>query len=232
MSTLNSPPVDAIINRLYAEAERGGGRREGAGGRTGRGGSGGRGHRGQRGVDGEWSARDSREYWASAKDRYMAVPPEAGRLLYVMARSRRARVIVEFGASFGISTLHLAAGLRDSGGDRLITTEYEPNKVAATRAVLAEAALGDLVEVREGEALDTLAVDVPEPVDLVFLDGAKPLYLDVLRLLMPRLAPGAVVLADNTNSSGASAYRDHVRTDAAWVSTATADRMEVSVFAG
>ena len=150
----------------------------------------------------------------------------------MLARARGARVIVEFGASFGISTMHLAAALRDSGGGQLITTEYEASKVAATRGVLAEARLGDLVEVREGEALDTLARDVPVPVDLVFLDGAKSMYLAVARLLMPRLAPGAVVVADNADSAGARNYRDYVRTDPAWVSTATQDRVEISVYTG
>jgi predicted O-methyltransferase YrrM len=219
MSTLNSSPVNAIIDRLYDDAQRS---------RTGRG-PGGPGHRRE---DGGWSLQDAREYWTAARHKYMAVSRETGRLLYVLARTRRAQVIVEFGASFGISTLHLAAALRDCGGGRLITTEYEPNKVAATRAVLSEAGLGDLVEVREGEALETLAGDVPTPIDFLFLDGAKPMYLDVLRLLMPRLAPGAVVLADNSDSSGARNYRDYVRTDAAWVSTSTADRTEISVFAG
>jgi predicted O-methyltransferase YrrM len=197
MSTLNSPPVGAIIDRLY--------------------------------VDADAAPSDHR---TASRHRYMAVPRETGRLLYVLARSRRARVIVEFGASFGISTLHLAAALRDSGGGCLITTEHEPNKVAATRAVLTEAGLGDLVEVRAGDARQTLAGDVPAPVDFLFLDGAKQMYLDVLRLLMPRLSPGAVVVADNADSSGARDYRAYVRTDAAWVSSATADRTEVSIFAG
>jgi predicted O-methyltransferase YrrM len=56
-----------------------------------------------------------------------------------------------------------------------------------------------VAEVRLGDALETLQ-EVPEPVDLVFLDGWKDLYLPVLKLLEPRLRPGAVVLADNIHT--------------------------------
>lgn len=55
------------------------------------------------------------------KDFPLAVSRETGTLLYMMARSSRTRTIVEFGTSFGISTLHLAVALRDNGGGRLIT---------------------------------------------------------------------------------------------------------------
>ena len=68
---------------------------------------------------------------------------------------RGARTIVEFGTSFGISTLHLAAALRDNGGGRLITSEFEPSKVARARDNLTAGGLIDLVEIREGDALQT-----------------------------------------------------------------------------
>jgi predicted O-methyltransferase YrrM len=73
------------------------------------------------------------------------------------ARFARARNIVEFGTSCGISTLHLAAALRDNGGGRLIRSEFERSKVARARKNLAAGGLSDLVEVREGDALETLA---------------------------------------------------------------------------
>ena len=66
------------------------------------------------------------DYYGRLKDMPLAVSRETGRLLYMLARSCGARTIVEFGTSFGISTLHLAAALRDNGGGRLITTEFEP----------------------------------------------------------------------------------------------------------
>lgn len=117
----------------------------------------------------------------------------------MLARSTGARTIVEFGTSFGISTLHLAAALRDNGGGRLITTEFEPSKVARAREHLKAARLIDLVDIREGDAVQTLSTDLPDAIDLLLLDGAKALYPDILRLVESRLRPGALVLADNAD---------------------------------
>lgn len=146
--------------------------------------------------------RSKTEYldlYGRLKDLWLPVSRETGALLYLLARSSGARHIVEFGTSFGISTLHLAAALRDNGGGRLITSEFEPSKVAQARAHLGEGGVADLVEIREGDALRTLAVDLPDTIDLVLLDGAKSLYADVLDLLESRLRPGALVVADNTD---------------------------------
>ena len=116
-------------------------------------------------------------------------------------RGARARTIVEFGTSFGISTLHLAAALRDNGGGRLITSEFEPSKAARARDNLKAGGLIDLVEIREGDALETLSVDLPDTIDLVLLDGAKALYPEILSLLESRLKPGAFIVADNADYS-------------------------------
>jgi predicted O-methyltransferase YrrM len=115
----------------------------------------------------------------------------------MLARSVQVRSIVEFGTSFGISTLHLAAALRDNGGGRLIGSEFEPTKIARARENLGTAGLSDLVEIREGDALQTLARDLPDSIDLVFLDGAKSLYSPILSLLEGRLRSGALIVADN-----------------------------------
>src|SRR6185437_14522742 len=117
------------------------------------------------------------------------------------ARSSKARTIVEFGTSFGISTLHLAAALRDNGGGRLITSEFEPSKAQRAKANLKAGGLLDLVEIREGDALETLAQDPPETIDLVLLDGAKSLYSEILSLIESRLRPGALIVADNADMS-------------------------------
>jgi predicted O-methyltransferase YrrM len=127
------------------------------------------------------------------------VSPETGILLYMLARATGARAIVEFGTSFGVSTLHLAAALRDNGGGRLIGTEFEPSKVVHARENLAAAGLSDLVEIREGDALETLARDLPDTIDLVLLDGAKPLYPRILSLIESRLREGALIVADNAD---------------------------------
>jgi predicted O-methyltransferase YrrM len=130
------------------------------------------------------------------KDCYIPVSRDQGSFLYLTARALGAKRIVEFGTSFGISTLYLAAAVRDNGGGIVIGSELEPSKHRRAVAHIEEAGLADVVEVRLGDALETLK-EVPEPLDLAFLDGWKDLYLPVLELLEPRLRPGAVVLADN-----------------------------------
>jgi len=129
------------------------------------------------------------------KDAYIPISPDQGRFLYQTARLIDARTIVEFGTSFGISAIYLAAAAKANGG-RFTGTELEPHKVAAARANLASAGLSDRAEVREGDALDTLK-DLEGPIDLLLLDGWKDLYLPVLKMLLPNLKPGAVVFADN-----------------------------------
>lgn len=147
------------------------------------------------------SKTDYLDYYGRLKDFPLAVSRETGVLLYMLARSCGATTIVEFGTSFGISTLHLAAALRDNGGGRLVTSEFEPSKLARARKNLKAAGLIDLVEFREGDALQTLSVDLPEPIDLVLLDGAKALYPEILSLIESRLRPGALIVADNADYS-------------------------------
>ncbi|WP_454855450.1 O-methyltransferase [Rhizobium binxianense] len=139
------------------------------------------------------------DFYGRLKDLWLPVSRETGALLYMLARGSGARSIVEFGTSFGISTLHLAAALRDNGGGRLITSEFEPSKIRRARQNLADGGLIDLVEFREGDALKTLSADLPETIDLLLLDGAKPLYREVLDLVEDRLSPGALIVADNAD---------------------------------
>lgn len=162
------------------------------------------------------------------KDLWLPVSRETGTLLYMLARSSGARAIVEFGTSFGISTLHLAAALRDNGGGQLISSEFEPGKVRRARAHLAEAGLDDLVEIRQGDALQTLSDDLPGAINLVLLDGAKALYADILDLLEDRLAPGALIVADNADD--APDYLARVRAPGSgYLSVAVGDDVELSM---
>jgi len=145
------------------------------------------------------SPTDYQALYSRMKDFHLAVSPETGMMLYMLARATGARAIVEFGTSFGVSTLHLAAALRDNGAGQLISTEFEPSKVARARENLAAAGLSDLVEIREGDAIETLARDLPDTIDLVLLDGAKPLYPSILSLIEKRLRIGAFIVADNAD---------------------------------
>ncbi|MCS3469127.1 putative O-methyltransferase YrrM [Pseudomonas sp. JUb42] len=147
------------------------------------------------------SKTEYQQLYSHLKDFALPVSRETGALLYMLARSSKARSIVEFGTSFGISTLHLAAALRDNGGGHLIGSEFEADKAQRARQNLAAGGLQDLVEIREGDALQTLAVDLPDGIDLVLLDGAKSLYMEVLALVQKHLCPGALIIADNADYS-------------------------------
>jgi predicted O-methyltransferase YrrM len=177
------------------------------------------------------SKTEYRSFYAQLKDLPLAVSRETGTLLYMLARSCGARSIVEFGTSFGISTLHLAAALRDNGGGRLITSEFEPSKVARARENLAAGGLADLVEIREGDALQTLGVDLPPTIDLLLLDGAKALYPEILGLVESRLRPGALIVADNADDS--PDYLARVRSpQGGYLSTPFAEDVELSMRLG
>ena len=142
---------------------------------------------------------------------YLAVGEDDGRLLHVLARAMQAKRIVEFGASYGVSTLYLAAAAEEVDG-LVITTEAHPDKCAALRANLAEAGLAHRVELLEGDARETLR-EVEGPIDLLVLDGWKSQYLPVFELLKPALRSGALVAADNIAHPAAAAYVERVAQD-------------------
>ena len=144
----------------------------------------------------EAEAKDYKSLYRSHAEHYLGVTPNFGRFLYMCARVCRAKRIVEFGTSFGISTVYLACALRDNGGGQLIGTELEATKAARARESLATAGLADQVEIRVGDALDTLR-QIDGPLDMVLLDGAFSLYFPVLKLLEPHLRSGAVVIGEN-----------------------------------
>ena len=178
--------------------------------------------------------RSKTEYldlYARMKDLWLPVSRETGVLLYQLTRSTNARNIVEFGTSFGLSTLYLAAALRDNGGGRLIGSEFEPSKVAKARQHLVEGGVDDLVEIREGDALKTLAIDLPESIDLLLLDGAKSIYCEILELVEGRLRTGALIVADNADFS--PDYLARVRSpDNGYLSVPFREDVELSIRLG
>lgn len=177
------------------------------------------------------SKTDYRDLYERLKDLWLPVSRNTGTLLYLLARSIKAKTIVEFGTSFGISTLHLASALRDNGGGRLISTEFEPTKVTKAREHLVAGGLADLVEIREGDALKSLATHLPNAIDLVLLDGAKALYNDILTLVEARLLPGALIVADNADQS--PDYLARIRScNSGYLSVAIGEDVELSMRIG
>ncbi len=174
----------------------------------------------------------ARERAEAMSEFYIPVTPEAGRLLYSLVRATRPATVVEFGMSFGISAVHLAAAVRDNGSGRVVTTELSATKIAAAKQTFAETGLDDVITILDGDALSTLA-ELDGPVDFVLLDGWKDLYLSVIELLEPRLSPGVLVVADNTNSADTQPYLDRVHNpDNGYVSfnfhVRDSDSMEIS----
>lgn len=185
-----------------------------------------------RGDEVKWNFATSEEKAALMHDALLPVDRDAGRFLYAVARSISAKRIVEFGTSFGVSTIYFAAAVKDEGGGIVIGSELEPTKVAKANQHLAEAGFSQFAEIRPGDAMQTLRDT--GTVDLLFLDGWKLMYLNVLKLLMPNLRQGAVVLADDVTlfPDDVATYLDFVRDPANGFVTATlplGDGIEYSV---
>jgi predicted O-methyltransferase YrrM len=218
MSTLTTAPLAPLLDRLFEEAEAASSPAIAALSRDER----------ERLMQ---SKTEYLEFYGRLNDLWLSVSRETGALLYMLARGSKARTIVEFGTSFGISTLHLAAALRDNGGGHLNTSEFEPSKVARARLNLTKGRLVDLVEIRQGDALKTLSFDLPETIDLLLLDGAKSLYPEILSLVESRLRPGAYIVADNADYS--PEYLERVRSPASgYMSTPFAGDVELSMRTG
>jgi predicted O-methyltransferase YrrM len=181
-----------------------------------------------------WAAASASERSEAFRDFYIPISPEAGQLLYALVRSGRPDTVVEFGTSFGISTIYLAAAVTDNGTGHVITTELSEHKVQAAGANLARAGVAAAVTILAGDALETLA-GVPGPIGLVLLDGWKELCLPVLRLLEPRLVPGALVVADDSTHASLGEYLAFVRDPAngyVTVNFPVADGLEISCWTG
>ncbi|MEH2274536.1 MAG: class I SAM-dependent methyltransferase [Nostoc sp.] len=132
-------------------------------------------------------------------DKYISIERDQGELMYLIARSINAKTIVEFGTSFGISTIYLATAVRDNGGGVVIGTEIVHEKVIQARKNIAEAGLETYVDIREGDALETLKT-LNQTVDLVLIDGWTHLALDVLKIIDPLIRPGGIIISDNVNT--------------------------------
>ncbi|MCV7228084.1 O-methyltransferase [Mycolicibacterium komossense] len=130
-------------------------------------------------------------------DKLLPISAAQGNLLYLLVRAQRPRCVVEFGTSFGVSTIYLAAAMRDTGvGGHVIGTEMVPYKVAQARSNLTAAGLTDHVEIREGDARQTLR-ELDRPIDFLLLDGWPSLAIEVLQTAEPMLAKGALIAVDN-----------------------------------
>ncbi len=155
-----------------------------------------------------WDADDRRDRLL------LRIGPETGRLVNILARGARARIIVELGTSYGYSTVWLAAAARETGG-RVISIDLARDKQDYARTRLERAGLAKHVEWRTGDALEILK-ELEGPLDFVLIDLWKDLYIPCFDLIAPKLATGAILVADNMlrpvfARPDADAYRAHVR---------------------
>ncbi|MEV6417582.1 class I SAM-dependent methyltransferase [Kribbella sp. NPDC051718] len=211
-NTLQSPAVQKVLDRLFEDAKRDDDVRSPSG-------------------DGfSYESATAQERADALADIYMPISAAGGGLLYSLVRAARPSTVVEFGTSYGISTIYLAAAVADNGFGEVLTTELSATKIAAAQSNLTEAGIADQVKILPGDALTTLA-DIPGPIGLLLLDGWKDLCLPVLRLLEDRLAPGALVVADDSSFPSMSDYLTYIRNPTnGYVTTSfpVEDGMEIS----
>lgn len=137
-------------------------------------------------------------------DKMIALERIKAEFVYQVCRSIRARKVVEAGTSFGVSTIFLAAAIRENikedGGEGCVyCSEYEPEKAKIARANFEEAGVSDLIDLHEGDILSELK-DVDDTIDFILMDIWGPIPRPLLEMFSDRLRPGAVVIADNTES--------------------------------
>lgn len=147
------------------------------------------------------------------EQRLLAISPECGQLLALLASlAPQTGLIVEVGTSSAYSTLWLALACRGSSR-RIRTFEKLPGKLALAKETIRKAGLEDRVELTPGDAMQTL--DQAHDISFCFLDGDKQQYLPCYEKVVPRMIPGAVLVADNVVSHAAEVapFLDRVRSD-------------------
>ncbi len=142
------------------------------------------------------------EIAAFRRDKLVALDRDKAEFCYQLCRANDARRIIEVGTSHGVSTLYLAAALRDNvrlrgGAGIVIGTEYEPVKARAARANFEDAGLSRFIDLREGDLRETLK-QIDGPVDFVLVDIWIAMARPALEMIAPHLRPGAIVVCDNT----------------------------------
>ena len=195
-SPLNDPKLEALLDRLHARSDAEVDETDAYFARRERDGT----------LDNENFCDDDMHRFLS--DKMVALDRDKAEFCYQLCRSLQATRVVEAGTSFGISTLYLAAAVRDNQIENgvVIGTEHEPGKVSVARENFREAGLSEFIELREGDLRQTLK-DVGGPVDFMLVD-IWDVALPALALVSTSLRPGAIVTCDNTTVDAVE-YRDY-----------------------
>src|SRR5258706_2896231 len=198
MSVLNDPKLEALLEALHAQSA----------GETGaidayfR-------RRIQEGTL-SWDGFDA-QTTVFFRDKMVALEKVKAEYCYALCRALNAKRIVECGTSYGVSTLYLAAAVRDNGGGQVIATEHEPDKAKIAKRNFEAAGLTRYIDLREGDLADTLK-RIDGTVDFVLLDIWAEAVMPAMRNIAPHLRPGAIIIADNTAQSRRryDAYFDYI----------------------
>jgi len=140
---------------------------------------------------------------------YLPITKKQGRDIRDLIIENNSKHIVEFGTSFGISTIYLADAASQTGG-KVTSTELLESKANIAKENIVDAGLSHYVEVRIGDAMETLS-DYSKDIDFLFLDGWNDLYLPLLKILEPQFHPGTLIYADNMDMAGTEDYAEYVK---------------------
>jgi predicted O-methyltransferase YrrM len=146
-------------------------------------------------------------------DDHWQIPRDEALVLAQLVRLGRCVSVCEIGVSYGFSTLHLAASVRENGG-HLHAFEQSAKKIEAATQYLREAGLDRSVTIHAGDARQLLASFTPgQPYDFAFIDATKEQSFDYLSALWPKLASRAAIVTDNTTThrDELSAFISHLR---------------------
>ncbi|MDW5288726.1 O-methyltransferase [Formosa sp. PL04] len=142
------------------------------------------------------------------KDAYLSISREQGEDLVKLITVNHLKNIVEFGTSFGISTLYLAQAVKQTNG-KIITTELIESKAQKAIDNFKKAGVNKFIDVRTGDAIETLQ-NHKESIDLLLLDGWKNLYLPLFQMLEPNFHTHTIIYVDNANMSDSQAFLNTV----------------------
>lgn len=145
---------------------------------------------------------------------YLPISKNQGRDIRNIIIENDCKNIVEFGTSFGISTIYLADAARKTEG-KVVSTELLESKAKIAIENIQDAGLSNYVEVKIGDAMETLS-DYPNTIDFLFLDGWKNLYLPLIKMLEPKFNSGTLIYADNMDMSDTEDYADYINNSSSY----------------
>jgi len=143
------------------------------------------------------------------KAAYLPISEKQGKFIFDLIVKNELKNVVEFGTSFGVSTLYLAAAVQQTGG-KVVTTEIIPEKCEQASKNFAKAGMESFIELREGDAMKTLS-DWNEPIDFLLLDGWKDLYAPLFNMLEKHFHENTIVYVDNADFGEAQSFLSHVQ---------------------